>query len=69
MGFVGWTVDVAACVEGQGMGLGVVDCCEVDCTAVDGFEGVDAPGEESVAGGVAGDSPLVVASLYLLVLH
>jgi len=44
VGLVGRAVDVAACVDGQGVGRGEVQRREVDCVAVDGFEGVDAPG-------------------------
>ena len=63
MGLTGWTVDVAARVDWEGMFLGIVDCCEVDCVAVDGFEGVDAPGEEFVSSGMTRDTPLVIAAL------
>ena len=64
MGLAGWTVDVAAGVDWEGIFLGIVDCCEVDCVAVDGFEGVDVPGEEFVSGRMTGDAPLVVAAFY-----
>jgi hypothetical protein len=64
MGLTGWTVDVAAGVDWEGIFLGIVDCCEVDCVAVDGFEGVDVPGEEFVSGRMTWDAPLVVTAFY-----
>ena len=64
MRLVGGAVDVAAGVDGEIVGLRVLEGCEVDDGTVDGFEGVDAPFHEGGAGGVTGDTPLVVAALY-----
>jgi hypothetical protein len=62
MWFMRWTVDVASGINRKAMLLRKVQCRQINSVAVDRFEGVNSPRQQLLAGGVARNSPLIIAS-------